>query len=260
MKRKVLLAGESWISVANHYKGFDHFSSTTFHLGAEPFVAELERFGDFDVTYMKAHEVPDGFPFERADLDGYDAIILSDIGANSFLLPGKVWLHGKPMPNRLKLIRDWTADGGGLMMVGGYLTFQGIDGRARWHGTPVEAALPVTCLPHDDRIEVPEGFAAEIVQPGHPILEGVGADWPILLGANEIVARADAELIARLPEGLGGHPLLVAGRHGAGRTLAWASDIGPHWLPDAFSAWEGAGTLWRNMLKWLTNGAEGQGA
>jgi len=258
MIRNVLLVGESWISVANHFKGFDQFSSTTFHLGAGPFVAELERYGDFEVTYMKAHEVPDGFPFDRVDLDRYDAIIISDIGANSFLLPGNVWLHGKPMPNRLKLIRDWTADGGGLMMVGGYLTFQGIDGRARWHRTPVESALPVTCLPFDDRIEVPEGFAADIVQPAHPILDQIGSDWPPLLGANEIVARDEAEVIARLPAALGGHPLLVVGRHGAGRTLAWASDIGPHWLPDEFAAWDGAGRLWRSMLKWLTKDGEGQ--
>ena len=259
MTKKVLLAGESWISVANHYKGFDDFSSTTFHLGATQFVSELEKHGDFSVTYMKAHEVPDGFPFERADLDLFDAIILSDIGANSFLLPGGVWLQGRPMPDRLKLIRDWTEDGGGLMMVGGYLTFQGIDGKARWHRTPVEAALPVTCLPFDDRIEVPEGFSPEIAQPDHPILAGFRGDWPPLLGANEIVPREGAEVIARLPDALGGHPLLVAGHFGAGRTLAWASDIGPHWLPDDFAAWDGAGQLWRNMLTWLT-GTHGEGA
>lgn len=255
MTRKVLLAGESWISVASHYKGFDHFGSTTFHLGATEFVAELEKQGDFAVTYMKAHEVPDGFPFDRSEFDRYDAIILSDIGANSFLLPAGVWLRGRPVPDRLKLIRDWTEDGGGLMMVGGYLTFQGIDGKARWHRTPVEAALPVTCLPFDDRLEVPEGFSAQISQPDHPILAGIGGDWPPLLGANEIKPREGAEVIARLPAELGGHPLLVAGHYGAGRTLAWASDIGPHWLPETFSEWEHAGQLWRNMLKWLSGEA-----
>ena len=35
-KKKVLLAGESWVSSATHYKGFDQFGSVTFHLGAEP--------------------------------------------------------------------------------------------------------------------------------------------------------------------------------------------------------------------------------
>jgi uncharacterized membrane protein len=138
------------------------------------------------------------------------------------------------------------------MMVGGYLTFQGIDGRARWRRTPVEEALPVTILPHDDRLEVPEGFAPVVTAPAHPILAGLPADWPLLLGANEIAAKPGAEVLARLPDGEGGHPLLVAGTHGRGRTLAWASDIGPHWLPQAFGDWEGFGTLFRNCAAWLT--------
>ena len=36
MTTNVLLVGESWVSAATHYKGFDHFGSVTFHLGAEP--------------------------------------------------------------------------------------------------------------------------------------------------------------------------------------------------------------------------------
>ena len=43
-------------------------------------------------------------------------------------------------------------------MVGGYYSFQGINGGARYHGTPVEEVLPVEILPYDDRVEVPEGF------------------------------------------------------------------------------------------------------
>ena len=38
---------------------------------------------------------------------------------------------------------------------------------------------------------------------------------------------------------------------GDGRTLAWTSDIGPHWLPPEFAAWEGYGRLWRQALEWL---------
>jgi uncharacterized membrane protein len=60
------------------------------------------------------------------------------------------------------------------------------------------------------------------------------------------------EVLARLPEDQGGHPLLVTGRYGAGRTLAWTSDIGPHWLPEAFVRWPGYATLWRNALLWAT--------
>lgn len=43
MSKRVLLLGESWVSSATHYKGFDQFGSVTFHLGAEPLVKALEN-------------------------------------------------------------------------------------------------------------------------------------------------------------------------------------------------------------------------
>ncbi len=247
---KVLLVGESWISAATHFKGFDHFGSVTFHLGAEPLVKAL-RDTEFELTYMPSHEAAEGFPTDMAALSAYRAVILSDIGANTLLLPQAVWMHGRPTPNRLKLLRDWTATGGGLVMAGGYFSFQGIDGRARWRRTPVEEALPVTCLAYDDRLEVPEGFRPEILR-SHPMLQGLPADWPVLLGANEVVARerADVEVLVRLSADQGGHPLLVSGTFGNGRSVAWTSDIGPHWLPDTFVQWPGYATLWRNILTW----------
>jgi uncharacterized membrane protein len=251
-RTKVLLVGESWVSAATHYKGFDQFGSVTFHLGAEPLVDAL-RDSSFELTYMPSHEAAERFPFTLDGLADYGALLLSDIGANTLLLPPAVWLYGKPMPNRLRLIAEWTRAGGGLAMIGGYLSFQGIDGRARWRRTAVEDALPVTCLPYDDRLEIPEGFVADIVDPAHPLLAGLGTDWPALLGANEVVPRASgAHVVARLPADQGGHPLLVTGTHGQGRTLVWTSDIGPHWLPDAFGQWPGYALLWRNVLSWLT--------
>jgi uncharacterized membrane protein len=107
---------------------------------------------------------------------------------------------------------------------------------------------------YDDRVEMPEGAVASIVRPDHPVLAGLGGDWPLLLGVNEVELRnrADVEVLARLPDDQGGHPLLVLGTHGQGRTAAWTSDIGPHWLSPAFCAWEGYGRLWKNLLGWLT--------
>ncbi|HXT06672.1 MAG TPA: glutamine amidotransferase [Roseiarcus sp.] len=250
--KRVLLLGESWMSAATHYKGFDQFGSVTYHTGADDFVAALKG-GPFEVTWWPAHEAVTKLPFTAEALDAYDAIILSDIGSNSLLLHPDVWLHGKPVPNRLKLMREWTRRGGGLVMMGGYLTFQGIDGRGRWFRTPVEEALPVTMLPYDDRLEIPEGFRAEIVGPAtHPILHGLEGEWPLLLGANEVKPREGAEVLARLPASEGGHPLLVAGAFGQGRSVAWTSDVGPHWLPNSFVAWPGYARLWDNLLRWVT--------
>jgi uncharacterized membrane protein len=251
---EVLLAGESWVSAASYYKGFDQFGSVTFHLGAEPLVRALVG-GPFTIEYLPAHEAAENFPFTRNGLGRYRAIILSDIGANTLLLPQAVWLHGETVPNRLKLIRDWVAGGGGLVMAGGYFSFQGIDGRARWRRTPVEEALPVRCLPHDDRIEVPEGFIAECCAV-HPILSGLDEPWPALLGANEVIVKDNAQVLARLPAEEGGHPLLVVGTYGAGRVVAWTSDIGPHWLPETFVHWPGYARLWTNILAWVTGQSE----
>lgn len=247
---EILLVGESWVSAATHYKGFDHFGSVTFHLGAEPLVAAL-RDSRFALTYMPAHEAAEGFPFTIDGLRRYRALILSDIGANTLLLPQAVWLRGETVPNRLRLIRDFVAAGGGLVMAGGYFSFQGIDGRARWHRTAVEEVLPVRCLSHDDRLEIPEGFVAECTA-AHPVLAGLSAPWPALLGANEVIAKDDAEVLARLPAHEGGHPLLVLGRHGKGRAVAWTSDIGPHWLPERFVRWPGYARLWTNILSWVS--------
>lgn len=254
-KTKVLLVGESWVSSATHYKGFDQFGSVTFHLGAEPLVAALKD-SEFDLHYMTAHEAVEKLPFTLEGLSEYAVIILSDIGANSLLLHPDVWLHGKTIPNRLKLLRDWTAAGGGLIMIGGYFSFQGIDGKARWHRTAVEDALPVTCLPYDDRLEIPEGFRP-VINADHAIFAGIDGEWPVLLGANEVVARErdDVEVLASLPDDQGGHPLLVTGTSGKGRTVAWTSDIGPHWLPNTFVEWPGYAKLWKNMLGWAARQA-----
>jgi uncharacterized membrane protein len=252
MTTKVLLAGESWVSAATHYKGFDQFGSVTFHLGAEPLVEAL-RGGPYELRYMPAHECATAFPLTLEGLSDYAAVILSDLGANTLLLHPDVWLHGRPVPNRVKLIRDYVKAGGGLAMIGGYFSFQGINGAARWRGTAVEEALPVACLPWDDRIETPEGFSAVIDAPDHPILAGLTAEpWPALLGLNEVTLKPGATLLASAPVDRGGHPLLAAQDFGAGRSLAWMSDLGPHWAPTPFVQWPGYGRLWTRALDWLT--------
>jgi uncharacterized membrane protein len=252
-KKKILLVGESWISSANHTKGWDSFSSVTFHLGAEPLVDALKD-SDFELIYMKAHEASAEFPMTLQALNAYSAIILSDIGSNTILLHPDVWLNGKTVPNRLKLMREYVSGGGGLMMIGGYFSFQGIDGKARWRKTPVEEVLPVNCLPYDDRIEAPEGIVAEVLNPNHSILKDLNSPWPALLGINEVIVKQipGVEVLARLPLEQGGHPLLVIGNYDAGRTIAWTSDIGPHWLSNNFVEWHGYKKLWRQALAWLT--------
>jgi uncharacterized membrane protein len=93
----VLLVGESWISQVTHYKGFDSFGSVTFHTGADSFINALSSWG-VQVTQMMAHEAPSAFPFDVSGLDSYDVVVLSDIGANSFLLPPEKCRNGDSRP------------------------------------------------------------------------------------------------------------------------------------------------------------------
>jgi uncharacterized membrane protein len=249
-KHKVLLAGESWVSTAMHVKGFDQFATATYHTGADELLAALKD-SDFDITFMPSHEAQRNFPQTLEAMNDYEAVVLSDIGANTLLLHPDTWVHSKPTPNRLRLLHDYVEGGGGLLMFGGYFSFQGINGAARYHKTAVEEVLPVTCLPIDDRVEVPESFRPVVSGVSdHPILRDLGADWPYLLGFNQVVAKPDADVLATVSTDYGSLPLLVSGRYGRGRSVAWTSDVGPHWLPPDFIAWHGYRRLFGQMLAW----------
>ncbi|HET7677887.1 MAG TPA: glutamine amidotransferase [Candidatus Limnocylindrales bacterium] len=243
---RVLLAGESWISQATHYKGFDSFTSVTFHTGADGYIAALADEG-IEVEQLYAHDVPDRFPADLQALGAYDVVILSDIGANSFLLPQDVWIHGRSRVNRLKLLADWVRGGGGLLMAGGYMSFQGFQARANFARTPLAEVLPVQIADHDDRVEAPEGAVPALLRPEHPVGQAWRSAAPPLLGYNRVTARSEAEVVATVGEDV----LIATAEVGAGRSLVWTSDIGPHWCPVEFSAWDGFGPLMAAMVRWL---------
>ncbi|WP_062014530.1 glutamine amidotransferase [Aureimonas sp. AU4] len=251
-RKKVLLAGESWVSTATHIKGFDQFPTVTYHQGADELLAALKD-SAYDISFMPAHQAQRDFPQSIEALRAYEAIILSDIGANTLLLHPDTWIHSKPTPNRLKLLRQYVEEGGALLMFGGYYSFQGINGGARYARTPVEDVLPVTCLRFDDRVEVPEGFAPVVTgDASHPILQGLGREWPTLLGYNEVELKPGAEVLATVSAEYGSQPLLVTGTFGRGRSVVWTSDVGPHWLPGDFIRWDGYARLFAAMLDWAT--------
>src|SRR6185503_17297572 len=158
---RVLIAGESWVTHSIHQKGFDSFTTTSYHEGVGPLRDALEA-GGFVVDYLPNHVAASAFPGSSAELSDYAAVILSDIGANTLLLHPDTFDRSEPRPDRLAAIADYVAGGGGLVMVGGYLTFAGIEGRARWAGTPVERVLPVTIATTDDRVEVPAGVEPDV--------------------------------------------------------------------------------------------------
>ena len=243
---RVLLAGESWISTATHIKGFDEFSSTTFHTGADAFIAAAANRG-IEVEQMYAHDVPQQFPRTVEALSSYDVIILSDIGANSFVLPPEVWLAGQRTDNPLVSLAEWTRAGGGLMMAGGYLSFQGFQARANFARSPLAEVLPVTMLDCDDRAEKPQGATVAVVDSDHPVGSAWPGEAPQLLGYNVVAAKPEADVVATVDEDV----LIATMSVGQGRSLVWTSDIGPHWCPEEFLAWDGFEAVVGAMLSWL---------
>ncbi len=246
----VLVVGESWVKHTVHMKGFDQFHTTEYEEGAGVFLSALENAG-FSVTYIRAHEVSGRFPVAKQDIASFDVVILSDIGSNSFLLCDETFLRSERTTNRLVLLADYVREGGGLLMVGGYMSFSGIDGRARYQSSPLASVLPVTMLNHDDRVEVPEGLQATFPTPDHPALGKTPADWPILLGYNKLKAKPGATVIAAY----GDDPLLVAGKAGRGRSVAFASDVAPHWAPNEFMNWPHYAELWASIVSWAAGGS-----
>jgi len=244
----ILLVGESWFTYSVHQKGFDTFETADYTEGAGEFIAALRGLGH-EVRYIPSHRVDAEFPTEAGGLEGVDVVVLSDVGANTFLLGKATFARSEIVPNRLEMLAAWVRDGGGLLMIGGYMSFGGIDGKARYGRSPLAAVLPVVVGDHDDRTEVPEGFVPEVRQPGHPALAGIPAEWPRVLGYNRVEPRDGASvLVARA-----GDPILVVGDAAAGRAAAFTPDLAPHWAPPEFVSWDAYGLLWQSLLGWLAH-------
>ncbi len=243
---RVLIAGESWVIYTTHVKGFDSMTTCSYGEGVGFLKTALEA-GGIDVTHLPNHRAPTDFPTTLAALQRYDVVLLSDIGSNTLVLHPDTFERSVPTANRLDLLRDFVAAGGGLGMAGGYLSFQGIEGKARYAGTAVEEALPVTFIPYDDRVERPEGVVPSVIRSDHPVMAGLPAtDWPMLLGYNRSTLKANATLLAQI----GRDPLLAVHSFGRGRSFVFSSDCGPHWCPPSFLDWECYPRLWQQSIRW----------
>jgi uncharacterized membrane protein len=247
---RVLFAGESWSVLTVHTKGFDSMATSRYEEAGGPFIAALESAGH-TVVYQPSHVAAEHFPATLAELEPFDVVVLSDIGSNTLLVRPETWLMSKMGSNRLAVLRDWIAGGGGFVMVGGYFSFQGLEGKANYRSTPLAEALPVELEVGDDRQEVPQGGVTKLTGTAHPITKGMDEQWPPLLGFQRLVAKPGAEVLATVED----WPLLVADRHGQGRVVAFASDIAPHWAPPEFVGWAGYAQLWGRVVGWLAGEA-----
>ena len=188
------------------------------------------------------------FPKTLEELSTYDVVMFSDVGANTMNLPMNVFLRLQPTVNKLELVAQYVANGGAFVMIGGYLTFQGIQARGAYKNTPIEALLPVELLPYDDRQEKSAGITPVTVLPDHPVVRDLPPEWPCVLGYNRLIPKPGSETVVKL----GDDPMITLGHYGAGKVCAYATDCAPHWSPVEFCTWNGYSILWNNLLRWLT--------
>lgn len=243
---KILFAGESWMSFTTHVKGYDTFYSSVYEEGIKWIKNGLEKSG-IEVDYLPNHLASNKFPTSLKELEEYDVVVLSDIGANTLLLSDDTFIRGKKTPNRLDLIEEYVKNGGGFLMIGGYLTFMGIEGKGFYKNTIIDDILPTRMLTHDDRVERPEGVKPLVLNDKHEIFKGLSIDFPEFLGYNQTISTTEGEVLATI----NGDPFIAVREYFKGRTAVFTSDCSPHWAPMEFLNWESYDGLWANIINWL---------
>ena len=241
----VLIVGETWVTHKVEVKGFSTYSTGSYAVGLTELVEGLEREGH-QVTHITNHDAVEDFPWTLAEFEPFDVVVLSDVSADTIQLHPRCTDQGERTPDRLRVLSEHVEGGRGVLMVGGYMSFSGYEGKARYQATPIAATLPVEMLGHDDRVEAPEGVNPR-VQAEHPVVAGLASDWPYLLGYNRLRAKEDATVVMTV----GDDPFLVLGTWGQGRTAAFASDCSPHWGSPEFLAWRDYARFWSQLIGWL---------
>jgi uncharacterized membrane protein len=224
-----------------------HFYGSKLVQALEPSV-EITSMANWELYRMEPNRL-------EKILDRSVGLIISDVEAKCFHLYPNFFDRSRRenrvivFPDRLDAIKKWVKSGGGLMMLGGWLSFSGVQGRGGWARSRLAEALPVKCMVTEDLVESSAGFTAEVLAPKHPLVKGLPwRSFPPIFGYNEVTAKEQGEVLVRVKET--GHPLLVAGEYGKGRVLTYMSDPAPHWGLN-FELWEGYSAFWRQALQWI---------
>ncbi|MDA0991791.1 MAG: glutamine amidotransferase [Verrucomicrobia bacterium] len=209
--------------------------------------ADVECWANWDLYNME----PGGF---EKTLNQCDAIVISDVEARCFhLFPDffdrkKYGAGTLVFPDRLKSLRRFVECGGGLLMLGGWLSFSGHMEKGGWRRCAYTDALPVECLVGEDLVESSAGFQARVKQAAHPITKGLKwSSFQPILGYNEVRAKNPDDVLVDVKET--GHPLMVASTLGKGRQFLYMSDPVPHWGIN-FELWSDYDRFWKRALLW----------
>jgi len=167
------------------------------------------------------------FPREDAGWEKDAVIVLANV--DSLLLK----------PARMERIKDFVANGGGLVVLGGECAF----GRGGYTNTPLEEILPVT-FPHEHVVPAyPQGLTLTRA-PGATWLPAVDGKATVFF-VNELTPKpgATVQLLA------GAKPALVSGNFGQGRVVAIALTSAGEG-PNAFWDWPEWPKLLGQAIDW----------
>lgn len=244
--KKVLICGESYMGYTVHIKGADSMCTSGYFENVGWLRSAVEKAG-YEVAYMPSNLALSQFPDTVEKLQAYDLVILSDIGANSLMMTDLSFRQSLPAPDRCVALRDYVKAGGALIMVGGFMSFTGIEGKARYGSTPLAEVFPVQLLPYDDRVEMSSGVIPQSVEKDHPILRNMPEPWSYFIGYNKTIADPER---GRVIATINNDPLIAVREYGKGRCAVFTSDCAPHWAPKAFLESNAYAVLWKNMVDW----------
>ena len=202
-----------------------------------------------------------GYPSKRSELFAYDAVVFGNIEADFFTR------------DQLALTAEFVAERGGGLLVLGARSFD----RQGLAGTALEHALPIDLTSRRATITLASATLTAH-QPNSPALTMDGllhpatrlavspeenrqrwAQLPSLASVAQVGgARPGAQVLAvALTAGGNPLPLIAAQRYGQGRSVVFAGEASWRWRmlrPATDNSYE---TIWRQLARWITAGAQG---
>ena len=202
-----------------------------------------------------------GYPSKRSELFAYDAVIFGNIEADFFTR------------EQLALTAQFIAERGGGLLVLGARSFD----RQGLAGTALEQALPIDLTSNRNTITLASA-QMPAKEPNKPALTTDGllhpatrlavlpdenrqkwSELPALASMAQVGgARPGAQVLAvALTAGGNPQPLIAAQRYGQGRSMVFAGEASWRWRmmrPATDTSYE---TIWRQLARWITAGAQG---
>ncbi|MBP9733156.1 MAG: hypothetical protein KBD07_02125 [Candidatus Omnitrophica bacterium] len=185
--------------------------------------------GSLRAAGMRFDYAPSDAKFDRAMMSGhYQLYILSDYPGRFLGDAGAEHIAAK------------VKEGAGLLMIGGWGSFTGVDGH--YGQTALAEVLPVRCLAGDDRRQGAAAYriapGADVAHLGKPALDFSTA--PTLAGFNRTILKPGSSQLLTVQtlqfdrtntkaKVIAADPLLVTRAHGRGRATAFCTDLAPHW-------------------------------